>query len=815
MELVEGATLSERIAEGPLSWDEALAVALQMTAALEAAHGRGIVHRDLKPANVKLRPDGTIKVLDFGIATAPESPLATSGRKSPALLTPALTEAGILLGTAAYMSPEQARGKPTDARADIWAFGCVLYEMLTGQPAFAGEDVTTTLARVLEREPRLEELPRGLPAAAKQALELCLTKDPARRVADIRDVRLVLQGRFLAGAAPASTDARDLRGSRRALPLAAACVAGAAVAVLAAATLWPEPVSLPVIRFAEPLGDAAAPTMLVSAARDGSRVGYAAGSPPQIFVRRLDDFSADVVAGAALTPTALPPCFSPDLASIAFSADNGRQIKKVPLTGGAPLTIAQDLDGADFCDWPGDGYIYFGSNRGIERVPESGGEPELVGSPDESGVGNGYEMPRVLPGAERVLVTVLNGGIDNLGVGVLDLKTHDMSIVIESGGFVTYAASGPGVDRGHIVFGRSGALFAAPVDLGTLETGPVSPVLEGLAGAGPLTYAAVSDSGTLAYMSGASAELGATLLRIARDGSLSELPAPPNVFVTIALSPDGTRAILTLLELETFEMQLVIYEFEGDRLTPLPLDGSNLGGLWARGGTELIYLHADSMVGGSSPAELRMLPADNSALPVTLANFEAGQQPSLTTVSLDGGVLAGARQGAATDSTDLWILRLEDGGAGTVETLLATPADESEPAISPDGRYVAYTSNESGRNEIYVVPLAGPGGKAQVSSGGGISPLWNPLGGELFYVSGNTLMAVAVETTGAFRRLTPQPLFELPPYGGGSGVRYAVAPDGSQFLTLGTVSRDDGNLELRVVVNWFEELHRLAPWPGH
>jgi hypothetical protein len=322
MELVEGPTLADRIAQGPVPYDEALGIAMQVADALEAAHGRGIVHRDLKPANIKVRPDGTVKVLDFGIATAPESRTATSGRRSPALLTPALTEAGILLGTAAYMSPEQARGKPVDERADIWAFGCLLYEMLTGQPAFAGEDVTTTLARVLERDAKLDSLPQVIPPVVRHTIKLCLQKEIKKRIADIRDVRLALEGKFEIEAHGAEGGDAGSRAKRRlALPMTAAVVLTGIVAGIVAWGLWPEPAPIRRLVYVIPESHAfrnvGFPIMALSP--DGGRFVY--NTTDGLYVRSMDELEARLVPGTE--ENLFNPFFSPDGQSVAYWTNAG------------------------------------------------------------------------------------------------------------------------------------------------------------------------------------------------------------------------------------------------------------------------------------------------------------------------------------------------------------------------------------------------------------------------------------------------------------------------------------------------------------
>jgi serine/threonine-protein kinase len=822
MELIEGPTLADRIAQGAIAYDDALGIANQIIAALEAAHGRSIVHRDLKPANIKVRVDGTVKVLDFGIATAPESPLATSGRRSPTLLTPALTEAGILLGTAAYMAPEQARGRPVDERADIWAFGCVLYEMLTGQPAFTGEDVTTTLARVLEREANLSALPAAVPPRVHHTIELCLEKDPSKRIADIRDVKLALQGTFVMGgvadaAAVKTASVRPLW--RRALPATVALLIGGGVVGLAAWSLWPAPPPRPLMRLTTLVDrpNSGNALFLPSISRDGSRIGFRAGNANQIFVRVLDEFDARLIPG---TESALlrPPCFSPDGTWIAYSTEAG-QLRKMPLAGGAALTVAEDVAGADYCDWGEDGYIYLGATAGIMRAPEAGGAAELVAAFDAASGETSYELSRLLPGGTQLLFSVLGSGITDVSVAVLDLETREKKLLLKGAGPVTFAGTGPGAAQGHLVYGRNGALFAAPFDQRTLEVGAAIPVLEGVTAIGPLNAASVSDTGTLAYFAGGDRALGTRLRWIDRDGSETPLPEPAHPYASVALSPDGGRVAVDLFDLATFTGDLWLYELDGDRLTRLTFGGINSSPVWTPDGQRLIYWHSEA---GQSNGELRSVPADNSAPPVTLATVDDGPIGP-TTITPDGTAVIGvtARGTGPGADIDIWALRLEgtastSGDAATAELsdVLASDYNELGAMLSPDGRFLAYASNESGREEVYVVPYPGPGGKTQVSTDGGRLPRWNPNGRELFYVNGTRLMAVDVETSPVFRRLTPKALFEAPALGVATSAFYAVAPDGARFLIPALGETDvDAPFELRIVVNWFEELRELAPWP--
>jgi Tol biopolymer transport system component len=816
MELVEGPTLADRIAQGPIPYDEALGIAMQVADALDAAHGQGIVHRDLKPANVKVRSDGTVKVLDFGIATAPEWSVATSGGRSPAFLTPALTQAGILLGTAAYMAPEQARGKPVDERADIWAFGCLLYEMLTGQPAFGGEDVTTTLARVLERETDWNALPRAVPSVVRHTIKVCLQKDVKKRLRHIGDVKLALEGAFEAEP-PGTERAKMMPARRRAVPLAAGFVVGSVIVGLAALALRTEPALRPVTRLAAPIERGTNYVPVPSSSRDGRRVGFRAGRLPRLYVRDLDEFDARAIAGTE-DGTLWPPCFSPDGTWIAYSTRNASVLEKAPLAGGAALTVVEGPDQIGFCDWTEDGYIYFdvnlfGTGNALMRVPESGGRAETIAAPDATIGESDYLFPRLLPDGARLLFTVVGDGAASLDVAALDLTTREKKIVLQDAGVATYARTGPDDTRAHLLYGRNGALFAAPFDLRTLEAGPASRVLEGIMSLGALTAVSVSDAGTLAYFSG-TAGVGTTVQWVDRTGAVEELSEFSYAHDDLVLSPDGRRVAVSINNFETLELDLWIYELDGDgdRPTRLSFGGFNIGPVWTADGQRLIYAHAETRADLDN-AELRLVPADNSSPPVGLAHVHGGfVRPS--SISFDGTVLIG---GQDRGDGDIWRLLLGDlvssptnASSATFDYLLETDFRERYATLSPDGRFLAYTSNESGVDEVYVVPYPGPGGKTKVSTNGGTQARWNPNGRELFYVNGTELMAVDIERSPVFRRLSQKVLFESPALA--NEARYTVAPDGARFLmTAQRAAGVEQGIELRIVQNWFEELKRLAP----
>jgi serine/threonine protein kinase len=806
MELVEGPTLAVRIGAGPILIEEALPIARQIAEALESAHEKGIIHRDLKPANIKLTPDGTVKVLDFGLAKAldsPDSNLADSAN-SPTLT--AATRIGVILGTAAYMSPEQAKGKAVDRRTDIWAFGCVLYEMLTGKPPFAGETITDTLAAVVRAEPEWELLPKNTPLAIRELLRRCLQKDPKERLRDIGDVRIELK-QFLSGSGTSVALALpELSGSRgkwlRALPWVVAALAfAAAIAVwFGTASHAHEPPA--VTRFAitlphfDEFGE-------IAISPDGSTVVFdalPAGSPAgsQFFLRKLDQLTATPIAG---TEQAEYPSFSPDGKWLGFIVNGS--LMKTRLDSGSTQMICPATRSAGM-SWADDNTMIFSqAGRGLFRVSADGGTPELVAPMGPQTGNRDYLTPSALPGGKFAIVTLARGA----SFGASE-STQDVAVVrIDEPGTVPAprillqgARLGRYAAQGFVLFIRGESLFRVPFDTAQLRTtGNPIPVLDKVKVEPqlPYHYYDASSSGALVY----SPPVGQTRIPVLvnRRGEEQQLNAPVHRYWDPQLSPDGKR-LAVAVESDPGHQNPWIYDLERRTWLRLGFDQrEEMSPVWAPDGRRLFYV---TNTGG-----IFSKMADGSGTEKQMYKFK--DPIFITSITPDSRTLAG-EQLSEKFGWDVVVLHLKD-NAGQVDgdavPFVSTPALEWRPQFSPDGHWLAYVSNETGSFEVYVQAYPGPGGKWQVSSDGGDEVRWSGNGRELFYFHGDTMMAVDVKTTPTFSSGTPHILFkgkyELP----GVVPNYAVTPDGQKFIML-KKHADSSPPEVDVVINWAKELQK-------
>ena len=812
MELVEGLTLADRIAIGPIPIDEALPIARQLAEALEVAHERGIVHRDFKPANIKIRPDGTVKVLDFGLAKAMDSAVVFSGSESPTITTPAMTQAGVILGTAAYMSPEQARGGPVDRRADIWAYGVVLYEMLVGRRLFDEPSVSDTAAAVLKGQLTLNALPSGTPAPLSRLIARCLTRDVRRRLRDIGEARITIDDVLAhrddgSGATEAQPITQQNR--RRAVPL---WMAGAIALVVGALATWApwraaqEPRA--VMRLTTDVGaditlsSNAGVSLLLSP--DGQQL-VLVGSPrpgdrSRLYVRRLDKLEATPLTG---TDGAKDPFFSPDGQWIGFFADG--KLKKIPSSGGAAITLADAPDDRGG-SWADNGWIAFSPRPGefpLYRVPSDGGTAEPLTKLDAGEVT--HRWPQILPGGSAVIYTasMATGSYEDANIVVRSLA-DDRTRIVHRGGY-----QGRYLPTGHLVYISQGRLFAAPFDLKRLETTAAGTPMLSEFTTNPSTaivQLTFSNNGALAYIPGTNAsELLASIFWLRRDGTTQPLrPAPAVYRGALRFSPDGERLAMTIVNQQA---DIWIYESSRDFLSRLTSHQSlDVDPLWTPDGRRIAFRSARSGVDN-----LYWQRSDDAGEPQRLIESKLGQFPF--SWHPNGKVLAFREIGRNTGS-DIWMLPIEGDEVsgwkpGKPTVFLAGPSAESDASFSPDGQWLAYQSDESGQNQVYVRPFPGPGGRVQVSTAGGSMPRWSRRRKELFYASSaqEIMMATYMVQGDAFRVDKPS-LWAKGPF-----VSFDLHPDGERVAIVRAQESQSPARPGKVVFvfNFFEEIRRLAP----
>jgi eukaryotic-like serine/threonine-protein kinase len=746
LELVEGPTLAERLRAGALPVREALEVARQIAEALEAAHERGVVHRDLKPANVKLTPDGVVKVLDFGIAKM-RAPLEDAAVEASTVTTMG-TRPGVVLGTAAYMSPEQARGQAVDKRADIWAFGCVLYELLTGRAAFAGDTLSDTLARVLEREPDWTRLPAEMSAAVRRLVRRCLEKDPKRRLHDIADARLDLDD-----ARDGVREVDDVSSSGRPRGVAMWVAAGLAFTAIAAGVVgWVlKPSDL---RTVSRLSHVLPPDVsfgnlarsVIAVAPDGSSIVYAATD--RLYRRALDELDAVPIRGTEGSPSV--PFFSPDGRTLGYWDAAAGELRRITVAGGTPvsLTRAAALYGAN---WESDGTIVYGQVDGVWRVSANGGPPEQLVRIEPAELAYG---PRMLPDGRSVLFSLVarasmvgqSSAWDTARVIVQSLDTGERKEIVRGGDARV-------VPTGHLLYALDAVLFAVPFDLARQEVtgGPVAVIdslqrgIRGRDGQGGAANYDVSRNGTLVYVPNSAffSDVPRRLLAVDREGNAEPLIDEERAYWRPRISPDGTRVAVEVLT-PNLDAQLWIVDLQ--RRTSTPLGGEQTGYVaWTPDGESVIYRRPDGLyrqaADGSLAAQLLLeLPAAGRTMDVSR-----------------DGIVASA---VGSPQDDIRTLQLED---GTVSDFLATPAREHMASFSLDGRWLAYTSNGSGQDEVYVRPFPRTDGVERlVSIGGGSGPVWAPDGSALYYrgASGD-IMAVPTTLDPTFTAGRPQPLWRF------------------------------------------------------
>jgi Tol biopolymer transport system component len=827
LELIDGDTLADLTARGPLMLSALLPIARQVCEALEAAHEKGVIHRDLKPANIKVTPDGKVKVLDFGLATVvqPSTPQNINATHSPTLTL--ATQAGVILGTAAYMSPEQASGAIADKRADVWAFGVVLWEMLTGKRLFDGETVSHTLAFVLTKEPDWTTLPTNTPSSIRRLLRRCLEKDRKRRLPELATARMELDDALSApaGEAPVPTvppAAAEPR-SRRMLPWSVATAAITALGIVVALWApWRKVGTPPLVRVTTDIGaDASlgvggAPASNIALSADGKLLAYVASSgaraTPQLFIRHLDQLQATPLSG---TSNATNPFFSADGQWIAFFADG--KLKKISATGGGAITLCDAPNGRGG-SWGDDGTIVFAGNStpgsGLLRVPEAGGKPETLTTPSRDGE-TLHRWPQLLRGGKIVLFTAAAsaGSFGDANIVVETIPDGARKVVLRGGYFGRYLASG------HLIYLHDSTLFAAPFDLDRLEiTGQAFPVIEGVAastGTGGVQLA-TSTSGTLAYLAGSYDTSAAPIVWMDRSGQASPLQSMASNWSNPQFSPDGTRLAIDVAPLGNGTPDVWIYDWARDTATRLTFNpGLDFKPVWTPDGKRIVF---SSSRGDQTSLNLYWQRADGTGDAQRLTESKNNQFAA--SWSPDGRFLAFQEQNPQT-GMDIMILPVDGDEASGWKiakptVFLSTMFAEQEPMFSPDGHWLAYFATTSGRPEVYVRPFAGPGGLQQISSGGGAYPMWSRTRPELFFTTfdNSQIMVASYTATGHSFRADKPRLFAPNRFLSRQRLRSVnVHPDGQRFAAAPAqdpqaVAKQD---KLVLVFNFFDELKRLAP----
>ena len=798
MELVEGEELSDRIRRGPIPIDETTAIAVQIAEALEAAHEQGIVHRDLKPANIMIAGDGTVKVLDFGLAKAWETETSDASLSLSPTMTKHATVEGVILGTAAYMSPDQARGKKVDRRADIWAFGVVLWEMLTGRKLFDGDTVSDVLAAVLRAKPDLDALPRDTPPHLRSLVARCLEREPRQRLQCAGDARLALQTEYDVNETPAA--AAPPRINRLALVVGVLGIL-VAVATLAWAMLRSQPQSQEALHVN--ISEAAFKQFTNTAISPNGRwLAYTLDDETSnLQLRSLDSFDIRTVPE---TEDVENPFFSPDGRWVAYFSSAADAIFKVSLSGGGPsrlpgVTISTSFNtGA----WHPDGHLIVSGVAiegkawsGLALVPESGGEASVLTTlgPDE----NFHHEPCVVPDSEWVLYT--NDNSRDWEVWAVSLATGETKVVVNG------AATPRVLDSGHLLAYRyeqqDVVMYRFDPKTATVDGEPTV-VLQGV-GNGPREGGRyeVSKSGTLIYTPLGDASMlagGRTVVWVDRKGGIEDAFDEKAAWSQPRIAPDGRQ--LLLRKVMTPECALWTYDISRGTLTRITFDEDTHDPLWGLSGDTVLYS------GGTDPARtLKVVAADGTGQPRPVLDLE--QSIRAASWSGDGRLLAlGVRSADLND--DIWVLD-EDAGPEP-KPFLDSRFSERYPAFSPDGQWIAYASEESGSWEVYVRPYPGPGGRVQISNGGGFEPLWSGNGRELFFRTSDTMMAVTVQRDDGLIFGRPEPLFE-DPYLRSSNISpdvhgYDVMPDGSRFLMIQQDDQGVLNFDLRVVVGWLDSL---------
>jgi Tol biopolymer transport system component/predicted Ser/Thr protein kinase len=818
MEYLEGETLAQRLTKGALLIQQVLQYAIEISDALDKAHRKGVTHRDLKPGNIMITKSGT-KLLDFGLAKLRQEGAPATPLSQLSTVAEPVTAQGTILGTLQYMAPEQVEGKTDqiDARTDFFAFGAVVYEMATGKRAFDGKSQASLIAKILEMyPPPMSSIQSMTPPALDRLVKKCLAKEPEKRwqaASDVCDeLKWIAEGGSQAGVSLPSVAVKGIGAlGRRGLILSVGIfLLGTVIAGIAVWNLKPAPPtpSRPVSRtvITLPAGQQLAgmdsgPSIALSS--DGSHLVYVArqGGVQQLYLRAMDSLESKPVPD---TVGGVSPFFSPDSQWVGFFA--GGTLKKVSVSGGAALTLG-NVGSPLGASWGSNGMIAFAQTvvSPLLQIPDAGGVPQPLTRLAKGDVTQRW--PEFLPGGKAVLLAAAPSGITfgNAQVAVQSVGTGERRNLVQAGTHPRYALSG------HLVYAQAGSLVAVPFNPQRLEvTGTAVPVVEGVLQSPAIGAAqySFSSTGSLVYVPGGLQATQSRLVWVSRDGAEQSVAAPARAYMFPRLSPDGRRVAVTITEQEN---QIWLYDLSRETLTRSTFEGTqNYNPLWTPDGKRIAF---ESNRAG--PINIFWQLADGSGGFERLTTSEYLNAPM--SWSPDGRLLNFIGMDPTT-GVDIWVLRMGDPPAGSgqvrkAQLFLQTPFNENTSRFSPDGRWMAYISDESGRNEVYVQPYPGPGGKWQISTEGGTEPVWNPNGRELFYRSGDRMMAVDIVTQPGFVAGRPRMLFEKRYEAAPAPiVNYDVSPDGQRFLMIKPVDQEEAApTQINVVLNWFEELKRRVP----